>query len=274
VPLDEEWTDSIGRDINEAGQVAGQGTKATLTPQAQAFIWDGGDALNLGVPAEGTLSRARGINDSGDVVGEWRIGLGREARFKAFLYEEGQMKDLNALIPANSGWDLTSAQAINENGQVVGSGTKKVVTPEGVREETHAFLYENGLPIDLGEVLGNPYSGAWSINDSGDVVGGAGSTNLQSEAFVYRGGTVDRLGNLGPFPASEAVGINNSGQAIGWSFTPGQNPPQAKAFLYDYSGDAGTKIVPLQPLPCPATFTPGPATSTRPAGWSGGRETT
>ena len=45
------------------------------------------------------------------------------------------------------------------------------------------------------------------------------------------------------------MGINNSGQAIGWSFNPGQNPPQGEAFLYDYSGDGGTKIVPLQPLP-------------------------
>lgn len=245
VPLDEAWTGSIGRDISEQGRVAGQGTNAALNPQAQAFLWDGGDARGLGVPAGGNLSRARGINESGDVVGEWRILVGRQQRFKAFLYRDGQMRDLNALIPADSGWDLTGAQAVNESGQIVGAGIKN--------SQTHAFLYENGTPTDIGAILGDPYSAAWGVNDSGDVVGGAGSTDLQSEAFVYRDGAVDRLGNPGDLAASEAVGINNSGQAIGWSFNPGQNPPQGRAFLYDYSGDGGAKFESLEPLDRPET---------------------
>jgi probable HAF family extracellular repeat protein len=243
MPLDEAWTGSIGRDISQHGQVAGQGTNPAGQPRA--FLWAGGDALDLGVPvAEGNLSRARGINDSGDVVGEWRIGVGRQARFKAFLYEDGQMKDLNTLIPAGTGWDLTGAQAINENGQVVGAGTRS--------GQTRAFLYEGGAVTDFGkDVLGNPYSAAWGINDRGDVVGGAGTSDLQSEAFVYRDGTVDRLGKSDGFSASEAVGINNSGQAIGWSLNPGQNPPQGEAFLYDYSGDGGPRFESLEPLDRP-----------------------
>ena len=34
------------------------------------------------------------------------------------------MKDLNTLIPANSGWVLTEARAINSSGQIVGNGIK------------------------------------------------------------------------------------------------------------------------------------------------------
>jgi probable HAF family extracellular repeat protein len=34
------------------------------------------------------------------------------------------MTDLNSLLPANSGWELTTANAINEQGQIVGSGKK------------------------------------------------------------------------------------------------------------------------------------------------------
>lgn len=236
--LDSLWANSIGRDINESGQIAGQGQNPG--GQARAFLWEGGATRDLGVPSVGNLSRARGINDSGDVVGEWRILVGGQQRFKAFLYEDGRMKDLNGLIPAGSGWDLTGAQAINETGQIVGSGT--------INNETHAFIYENGAPTDLGEILGDPHSAAWGINDLGDVVGGAGSSEGQSEAFVYRNGPVDWLGKSDGFSASEAVGINNSGQAIGWSFNPGQNPPQGRAFVADNGGDGEAKIEPLEPL--------------------------
>ena len=42
-------------------------------------------------------------------------------------YEEvggGVMSDLNALIPAGSGWTLENANAINDAGQIVGSGLR------------------------------------------------------------------------------------------------------------------------------------------------------
>jgi probable HAF family extracellular repeat protein len=42
------------------------------------------------------------------------------------------MTDLNSLIPAGSGWVLTSARGINDAGQIVGTGTIS-----GVQ---HAFL--------------------------------------------------------------------------------------------------------------------------------------
>jgi probable HAF family extracellular repeat protein len=42
------------------------------------------------------------------------------------------MQDLNALIPANSGWELQGAVAINIAGQIVGVGT--------VNGQQHAFL--------------------------------------------------------------------------------------------------------------------------------------
>jgi probable HAF family extracellular repeat protein len=42
------------------------------------------------------------------------------------------MEDLNSLIPANSGWLLKQASAINDAGQIAGYGT--------IHGETHAFL--------------------------------------------------------------------------------------------------------------------------------------
>ena len=40
----------------------------------------------------------------------------------AFIYKNGVMTDLNNLIDAESGWSLTFAIDINENGQIVGAG--------------------------------------------------------------------------------------------------------------------------------------------------------
>ena len=78
---------------------------------------------------------AKGINDSGQVVGDTLIGEASHA----FLYQNGLMQDLGTL-PGGTGSDAT---AINNNGQIVGwSG----VGGGGF----HAFLYQNGLMQDLG----------------------------------------------------------------------------------------------------------------------------
>jgi probable HAF family extracellular repeat protein len=65
-------------------------------------------------------SVAWGINDSGQVVGFSTITSTGETH--AFLYLDGEMHDLNDLIPADSGWELDDAYAINNSGQIVGSG--------------------------------------------------------------------------------------------------------------------------------------------------------
>lgn len=41
---------------------------------------------------------------------------------RAFLDRNGAWIDLNTLIPANSGWVLVNASAINNAGQIVGTG--------------------------------------------------------------------------------------------------------------------------------------------------------
>ena len=79
----------------------------------------------------GTASFARGINDSGQVVGDAVTSGGAD---HAFLYSgSGSMQDLNNLIAPASGWTLGEATAISDSGQIVGYGTN----PSG---QTHAFL--------------------------------------------------------------------------------------------------------------------------------------
>jgi probable HAF family extracellular repeat protein len=67
-------------------------------------------------------SYARGINNVGQVVGlSYYSPVGNHLH--AFVWSPSTgMLDLNNLIPANSGWLLQSANAINDQGQIVGLG--------------------------------------------------------------------------------------------------------------------------------------------------------
>jgi probable HAF family extracellular repeat protein len=81
---------------------------------------------DLGALGANDDSVALGINDSGEIVGFDNNAI-------AFLWTKtGGMKDLNSLIPPNSGWTLNHAAAINTSGQITGYGQ--------FQGATHAFL--------------------------------------------------------------------------------------------------------------------------------------
>jgi probable HAF family extracellular repeat protein len=78
---------------------------------------------DLGTLSGGTYSVAFGINDSDEVVGYGDISNNAA---HAFLWTQAAgMRDLNSLIPANSGWVLINANAINRLGQITGYGAFK-----------------------------------------------------------------------------------------------------------------------------------------------------
>jgi probable HAF family extracellular repeat protein len=109
-------------DINELGQVTGfSATYGSLAPTSgpHPFIWSeatGMVDINLSDPRD---SYGFAINNHGDVVGKMRIPDGT---FHAFVYTEGQIWDLNDLIPPGSGWNLMEAHDINDDGEIVGWG--------------------------------------------------------------------------------------------------------------------------------------------------------
>ena len=118
------YTDSIGRAINNKGQVAGwvgvtRGTPGRrITLHYQAFLWQNGHMRGLGSIPRIPDSKASALNDKGQVVGN--------AYFKtdeaALLWQNGRVYELNALVPPHSGWKLQNALAINSRGQITGNG--------------------------------------------------------------------------------------------------------------------------------------------------------
>ena len=108
---------SYATAINNNGEAAG--FASLVDGYEHAF-----SALNAVLTDLGTLggrsSFAYGINDDGNIVGFSWMASG--ANPHAFLYSNGMMVDLNSLIPASSGWELTQAFGINDAGQIVGQG--------------------------------------------------------------------------------------------------------------------------------------------------------
>ena len=109
--------------INDAGEVVGNSTTTAGEKAPSAFLWINGQMTNLGTLG-GIFSYATGINDSGEIVGYSSTGPGLPGftATDAFLESGGTMTDLNTLLPPDSGWELTTAMAINNQGAIVGMG--------------------------------------------------------------------------------------------------------------------------------------------------------
>lgn len=133
--------------INDAGVIAGWESFNDDT-WGDTFLYDG---LNWSVlpdvPGK-AHSIPTSINEAGDTVGyafgEWVntpcCGLmWSNAIHRACLGKDGQHKNLNDLIHAGSGWLLTRANGINNNGWIVGTGVKD--------SQSRAFLL---VPHDAG----------------------------------------------------------------------------------------------------------------------------
>lgn len=104
---------SYGAAINNAMQITGVSSSADDL-FSHAFLWSKGKMIDLGELSNDTGSDGLGINAWGEVVGT--------ADSQAFLYTHGQMHNLNDMIPSNSGWSLRAATAINDRGDIVGTG--------------------------------------------------------------------------------------------------------------------------------------------------------
>jgi probable HAF family extracellular repeat protein len=108
---------SQARAINELGAVVGSSIGADGV--SRPFIYQDRRMREIVSPSGGA-GEAYAINASGQVVGS--RGVPSSDASHAFLYSDGVMWDLNALIPRSLGWELHQAVGINDAGQIVGTG--------------------------------------------------------------------------------------------------------------------------------------------------------
>jgi len=168
------WSSPDG--INNVGQVVGEATTdipAIGHPlrrdyldkdvQHHAFLWSEAEGMRDLGTLGGDIAWARGINDSGTVVGGSYTGVGDDVH--AFIWDEaGGMSDLG-LLPG-SAW--SEALGINDRGEVIG------VSDFGAAGDSGPFIWDaaNGMR-PLGDLVPN---GGWydlypvDINDQGQIL--------------------------------------------------------------------------------------------------------
>jgi probable HAF family extracellular repeat protein len=110
---------SEAKDINDRGQVVGSSN--TATGSISAFLYTDGAMRDVGTVAAYAGSLGEAINNRGQVVGEL-LPVDSDDPTHAFLYSRGKLRDLNDLLPPDSGWELNFALGINDRGQIVGVG--------------------------------------------------------------------------------------------------------------------------------------------------------
>jgi probable HAF family extracellular repeat protein len=203
------------------------------------FLWQGGAMTALPPLPGGYNSYGAAINNRGQAVGWAENGVHESTcaapqvlQFEAVMWgpKPGEMIVLSPLSGDLDG----AATAINDQGQVVGiSG----ICDQAVGRYTakHAVLWDNGVPINLGNFDGGV---AWNtptaINNRSQVVGFANLEGTQDGAFnpvaflwnQEKG--MQKLLPLGQDSNDWAWGINAQGQVVGQSI----GASSARAFLY------------------------------------------
>jgi len=104
--------------MNDAGDVVGLADTPTST---DGFLWSRGKMTDLGTLPGDCFSGAFGINGKSQVVGQSFPCDGSPPR--AFLWENGEIIDLNMFVPPGSDLALNDVETINANGEMFGMAT-------------------------------------------------------------------------------------------------------------------------------------------------------
>jgi uncharacterized membrane protein len=189
--------------INDRGQIAGFYLDFGLT--SHGFLLSHGNFSSFDFTTPSCCTDFWGINSRGQIVG-YGGNVG-------FLFMDGQFSTV--VVP---GSNFTSAQGINDSGEIVGDAI--------VADEAVGFLL-TGDGFSLIRAPGARSTRALGINDSGHIVGTA-----ETHGYLLRNGvfsTIDFPGAVRTVP----TGINNVGEIVGWYE---ESPSMLHGFIMNQEG--------------------------------------
>lgn len=134
-------TDAYAYDISNNGFIAGMSLKSGVNGKSlgsRAVYWLPGDTAPTELaflemtPTGQTSTYATDVNDGGAIVGfasDYMTGNG-QSHAVMWLPDSVAAVDLNELVDPASGWTLTKASGINNDGWIIGNG----IGPDGYNQ--------------------------------------------------------------------------------------------------------------------------------------------
>lgn len=209
---------TVPQSINKHGEIAGFATvvveripipeppfEILVTKLSGFFRNRSGKCKILDFP-DADLTEALGLNDAGQVVGDYRDADGR---FHGFVWQKGSFVTFDVPFAGAEG---TALNQLNNVGQSIGIYWDA--------DGTHAFLNDSGTFIVL------PHTDATDINDRGQIVGNYADSDGVVHGFVLADGIFTTF----DVPFADVVhtvvsGINNRGQVVGRYLTDNPDDP-------------------------------------------------
>ncbi|MDN4061378.1 HAF repeat-containing protein [Massilia sp. YIM B02769] len=196
--------------INAAGAVTSIISTGTLT--YRSFVNYGRGVVNLNLPGS-TSNIAVGINDKGDVLGNWTTSTDQA---RGYVYSRGSFRQLNAVRG-----QPTRYVDINNAGYILATSTPPTTDPAGANPRGY-LRAPNGSYRDIGTLpYPNPTTQPEALNNRNQVTGESGSLfapEIPFYAFVWNNGVIRQLGSFGNTP-NYGLDINDRGQVAGYTST-------------------------------------------------------
>lgn len=215
------------RQINKDGVIAGSAQDGS-TGLVNAVIWNRNSA-----PTALVLSgEALGVNDAQPqhVVGVYT----KSSLARPFLWRAGNAIDLGAVGGSSSS---ARAVAINNTGKIAGTSDGDTIAVVWSYDPANSGSTPSLTKLPLSSDLALPAPAA--INDNGDVVGSAWTSNYNgTRAVLWRNGQVIQLATYN----SKAFGINNAGQIVGEGDANGDG--RTEALLWTVTSGTATTTPP------------------------------
>jgi hypothetical protein len=214
-------TPGMALGVNSAGNVVGTDGNGNAV-----FVPKGGSPQTLTTP--GTTATAFGINDKGNIVGQYVSAVAAPGFFLASNNSNGLIT-----INAPSGPNTVNAQGVNNNGQIVGFYV-------GTDGQVHGFMANTSAAIGstlTGNAIADPtiptipgepgatfvFSQVLGVNDQGLAVGYFGDSTTSQHGYFYDTNTgvytfLDdpSEGFNGGVEVTQITGISNSGEIAGF----------------------------------------------------------
>ncbi len=190
-------TATYGTGVNTKNEVVG--LYVTSTGATEGFKWTGGPAYKAIVfPGSNKFTRALGMNDSGEIVGDFLSK--KDGYYHGFTDIGGKLTQYD--VPGGKGHFDTDLFGIDNNGDLAGAADDQGFVSIG---GTVTMFYGSGTDLTY----------AYGINDSGVAVGQYFDASQLSHGFMWQSGVITKITYPGATQTA-CEGINNAGEITGY----------------------------------------------------------